>query len=200
MSSNSAMASLGGCGVTRLTSTASTRHSRNPGTISYRCSSPNSPQATSGWNCPHTKAVTAPAIMPTSAPAAVRRRQNRASSTIGPKAAPKPAQANATSARIELSWSSASTPATTETTSTPMRPAHSLARDPRCTPSPAITSSTRAELVTTSCEEMVDMIAASTAASSSPAISGWNRICARSRNTDSPLVVSVSCVSVCCWK
>lgn len=34
-------------------------------------------------------------------------------------------------------------------------------------------------------EETVDMIAASTAASTKPAITGWKKTCARSRNTDS---------------
>ena len=40
-----------------------------------------------------------------------------------------------------------------------------------------------ADEVTSSCEDMVDMIAASTAVSTMPAISGWNIRRARSRNT-----------------
>ena len=88
----------------------------------------------------------------------------------------------------------------TETTSTPIRPPQSLAPSLSFTPTPPTMSSTSAEVVTISCEEIVDMIAASTAASRMPAISGWNRICARSRNTDSPLVASVICTSRFCWK
>ena len=42
-------------------------------------------------------------------------------------------------------------------------------------------SSTSADEVTSSCEDMVDMIAASTAVSTRPAMSGWNRMRARSR-------------------
>lgn len=38
-----------------------------------------------------------------------------------------------------------------------------------------------------SCDEIVDMMAASTAASTTPATNGWNRTCARRRNTVSGL-------------
>src|SRR5690625_1867430 len=200
MASNSSIAARGGCGVIRLTTTANTRQTAKPGTISYRCWSPNRPMATSGSNMPHQKATPAPPTMPTPAPNAVRRRQNSDSRMIGPKAAPKPAHAKATRPSTELPGSSASTTAITETVSTPMRPPHRAARSLSFTPTPATRSSIRAELLTMSWEEMVDVIAASTAASSTPAMRGWNRICARSRKTDSPLVVSVSSCGPFCWK
>ena len=52
-------------------------------------------------------------------------------------------------------------------------------------------SSTSALDVTINCEEMVLIIAASTAASKKPAISGWNTICPRVRKTASGLLKSI---------
>ena len=55
-----------------------------PGTISYRPSQPN---------CFHTSTVTAPTMMPASAPLRVMPCQNTDKMMTGPNAAPKPAQA-----------------------------------------------------------------------------------------------------------
>ena len=55
-----------------------------PGMISYRPSQPN---------CFQTITVTAPTMMPASAPLRVMPFQSTENSTSGPKAAPKPAQA-----------------------------------------------------------------------------------------------------------
>ena len=53
-------------------------------------------------------------------------------------------------------------------------------------------SSTRAEEQTISCEDMVDMMAASTAASTRPATNGWKKIWLSSRKTVSGSVISLS--------
>src|SRR5699024_4258112 len=116
----------------------------------------NSPQVTSGVNWPQTNTTAAPETMPAAAPAIVSRRQNSDSSTIGPKAAPNPAQAKPTRLSTELSLSRASSSAITDTASTPMRPPHSAPLAESSTPMPPRKSSISAELDTISCEETVD--------------------------------------------
>ena len=69
-----------------------------------------------------TAATTAPVVMPASAPQRVSRRQKRASSTTGPKEAPKPAQANETRLRMLSLACHAMMAATTETSMTATRP------------------------------------------------------------------------------
>ena len=68
----------------RLTTTVASQARMKPGMISYRPSQPN---------CFHTSTVTAPVMMPASAPPRVMRLQNSDRMITGPKAAPKPAQA-----------------------------------------------------------------------------------------------------------
>src|SRR5699024_2821356 len=151
---------------------------------------------------PHTNATTAPESRPNSAPQLLRRFQNRVSSTIGPNEAPNPAQANATRSRMLFDGEIASTTAMMAMTSTPRRPSRtqvlslSVRLDPERSATILNRSSIRAEDVTTSCEEIVDMIAARTAASTRPAMNGWNRIWARSRKTVSESAGSISA----CWE
>ncbi len=145
---------------------------------------------------PQMPTTTAPAIMPASAPMEVSLRQNSDSRMMGPKAAPKPAQAKATRPRIFERGSIASSAATTATASTPRRPSMTWACADRFLPKILYRSSTSAEEHTSNWEETVDMIAASTAASTRPAMKGWNRICDSSRNT----VSGLSSVCSVVWK
>ncbi|SIJ40038.1 Uncharacterised protein [Mycobacteroides abscessus subsp. abscessus] len=128
-------------------------------------------------------------MRPRSAPQFVSFFQNRVSRTIGPNEAPKPAHAKATRSRMLFDGEIASRTAMTATMRMPRRPSSTYVLSWRVRVDPARfatilkRSSTSAEEVTTSCEEIVDMIAASTAARTSPAMNGWKRICARSRKT-----------------
>jgi hypothetical protein len=68
----------------RLTTKVASAAKMKPGTISYRPSQPP---------CFQTTTVTAPTMMPASAPLRVMAGQNSDRMMTGPKAAPKPAQA-----------------------------------------------------------------------------------------------------------
>src|SRR5690606_38823165 len=140
---------------------ATTTQAKKPGTISYI-------SALRAGTLPQMPTTTEPAIMPASAPMALSRRQNSDSRMIGPKAAPKPAQAKATSPRMLERGSTASRAATTATASTPTRPMRTCCVTERSLPKILYRSSTSADEQTISCDDTVDMIAASTAASTRP--------------------------------
>lgn len=114
-------ASIAGFGrwVRSETTIATTRFATKPGSSSYRVKTP--PRVSPRWSQRNTSA--APTIMPEAAPAVVSRRHHRASRVVGPKPAPKPAQAKATRPRIVSLRPTARAMATTATASTPMRPA-----------------------------------------------------------------------------
>src|SRR5699024_4534852 len=123
---------------------------------------------------PHANDTTAPVMMPAAAPGAFRRRQYSDARMTGPNAEPKPAQAKPTRSRIDEFGFAAMTPATTATTATAMRDASIAVDDFRSLlTTPRYRSSISADDDTSSCDEMVDMIAASTAVRIRPATSGW---------------------------
>src|SRR5690606_24373890 len=85
-----------------------------------------------------------------------RRRQNSDMRMIGPKAAPNPAQAKATSPRMFERGSIASSAAMTATTSTPRRPSKTWVGAERLRPKILYRSSTSAEEHTSSRAAKVD--------------------------------------------
>src|SRR5690606_8645955 len=93
--------------------------------------------------------------------------------------------------RIEEFGFSASSAATTAMTSTPVRPSITKALGEALRPEMLYRSSTRAEEQTIICEDIVDIMAASTAASTRPATNGWKKTWLSSKNTVS-LFVSLS--------
>ena len=136
---------------------------------------------------PQTATAIAPAIIPARAPPVVSRRQYRLSSTTGPKVAPNPAQAKATRLRIVSLASHAMAAATTETSITAPRPIQMPTPRPVSLRKTLYRSSTSADDDTSSCDEIVDMIAARIAAIMNPAISGWKSSCPSAMNTVSGL-------------
>src|SRR3954464_12360324 len=173
----------------RLITTAKIKLIIKPGTISYN------------WNgitpasvkLAQRITVTAPEIIPERAPHVVILRQNKLSRIIGPKEPPKPAQAYATKSKVVLSCSRASIAANIETRRTANLPRKTYSRSlPFLRNNTLYRSSTSALEVTINCEEIVLIIAARTAASKKPAISGWNTICPRVRKTASGLLKEYS--------
>ena len=130
--------------------------------------------------------------MPASVPCTFSRFQYNMNNTAGPNAEPKPAHAKPTKSRIELLGFTANNPATTDTTITAVRDRLIITSWLGCFFFTILKISSISDVDDTkSCDEIVDMIAANTAVKIRPPISGWNKIRAISKNTDSYLLVSV---------
>src|SRR5699024_49247 len=115
VSSNSSVIAGLSLYVNRLTTTVTISPSANPGTISYKLSDRY-------FIFPQMMTVIAPVIMPDIAPRFVIFRQYKESKIIGPKDAPKPAQANDTSFKIVPIFVQAKPRAIKETNNTDILP------------------------------------------------------------------------------
>ena len=113
--------------------------------------------------------------MPLSAPWRLQRLQNRAKSITGPKAAPKPAQANDTTRKIELSGLSAKNTAITAIAITAPRAIRRFFFSDSFRPNtPRSRFCVTAEAAASSCASAVDIVAARMPARISPAMIARN--------------------------
>src|SRR5699024_3726399 len=119
--------------------------------------------------------VTAPTTIPESVQIPVIFLQYKVSRIAGTDEAPNHAHANPTRSRIVSFFVHAKIKAAIATTKIETLPNNTyLFSDASVLTTALYKSSTRAEEVTMSCEEMVLIIAARTAASTIPAMNGWN--------------------------
>ena len=147
---------------------AASRPAANPGMISYTT-------LLSAAVLPQIPTTTAPTIMPAIAPLPVSLGQYRDNTMTGPKAAPKTGPGEAD--EVEDGAAGADREQSGHKGAEHAHPAkyHVRARSLFFAEDLEM-SSTSADEQTMSCEEMVDITAASTAASTNPATSGWNTI------------------------
>src|SRR5699024_8564105 len=101
--------------VMLLTTIVTIRFKTNAGKMSYNVSDKK-------LIFPHTATITAPVILPANATASVTILQYKDKMTSGPKAPPKPAQANDTSPKIVSLFGQAKATATRDTINTAIRP------------------------------------------------------------------------------